>query len=106
MPKAKLTLSVSKEILDAAKRAAEKRHIPISRLVENFLAFFSRPVVYCFKCGEQFSVIDAKVCPKCGWLVCSKCGVCGCGLGEDTAAGLFHMRRVYEDLLAGRVKQS
>jgi len=106
MPKTKLTLSVSKEILDAAKMVAEKRHLSISRLVENFLAFFSQPVVYCFKCGEQFSVVDAKICPKCGWLTCPKCGICGCGLSEDTAAELFRMRQVYEDLLFGRVKQS
>jgi len=106
MPKAKLTLSITKEILDAAKLEAGKRHIPISRLVENFLAFFAKPQVYCFKCGEQFSVTDSKICPKCGWLMCSKCGICGCGLSEDTVAGLFHMRKVLEDLLGGRVKQS
>jgi len=106
MTKAKLTLSISQGILDAAKLEADKRHIPISRLVENFLDFFSKPQVYCFKCGERFSVTSAKICPKCGWIICSKCGSCGCGLSEDTVAGLFHMRKVLEDLLAGRVKQS
>jgi len=106
MPKTKLTLSISKEILKGAKLAAEKRHIPVSRLVENFLEFFANPKIYCFKCGEKFSAADTKVCPKCGWLVCPRCGACGCGLSEDTATALFYMRKVYEDLLIGRVKQS
>ncbi|MEM2111309.1 MAG: DUF6364 family protein [Candidatus Bathyarchaeia archaeon] len=104
MAKTKLTLSVNKEILAAAKLEADKRHIPVSRLVENFLAFLANPQIYCFKCGERFYVSDAKVCPKCGWLICTKCATCGCNLGADMAAGLFHMRKVYEDLLAGKVK--
>jgi hypothetical protein len=106
MPKTKLTLSIDKNILEAAKLAADQKHIPLSRLVENFLSFFAKPYVYCFKCGERFSVSDAKVCAKCGWLICPKCKACGCGLKEETAIGVFHMRKVYEDLLAGRVKQS
>jgi hypothetical protein len=106
MPKTKLTLSVSKEILEAAKLEADKRHIPVSRLVENFLAFLANPRIYCFKCGERFNVNGAKVCPKCGWLICPECTACGCNLSDDVATGLFHMRKVYEDLLAGKVKQN
>jgi len=104
MPKTKLTLSISKEILKVAKLAANKRHIPVSRLVENFLEFFANPEIYCFKCGEKFGVKEAKLCPKCGWIICPKCKVCGCGLSEETTVAVFHMRRTYEDLLAGRVK--
>jgi len=103
-PKAKLNITIDENILQDAKRVAEEKHIPISRLIENFLDFFAKPEVYCFKCGEKFCSIDAKLCPKCGWLVCPKCNVCRCGLDEDTAVAVFHMRRVYEDLLAGRVK--
>jgi hypothetical protein len=104
MLKTKLTLSIDKDVLEAAKRSADQKHIPLSRLVENFLAFFASPYVYCFKCGEKFNVTEAKVCAKCGWLICPECKVCGCGLKEETAIGIFHMRKVYEDLLAGRVK--
>jgi len=104
--KTKLTLTVNKSVLEEAKRVADRKHIPISRLVENFLAFFAKPEVYCFKCGERFSSTESELCPKCGWMICPKCQVCRCGLSEETAIAVFHMRRVYEDLLAGRVKQS
>jgi hypothetical protein len=106
MQKTKLTLSIGKHILEAAKLVANQRHIPLSRLVENFLSFFAKPYVYCFKCGEKFIVAEVNVCAKCGWLICPKCKACGCGLGEETAIAVFHMRKLYEDLLAGRVKQS
>ena len=102
--KTKLTLTVDKNILEKAKKVAEEKHIPISRLVENFLDFFAKPEVYCFKCGEKLSSVEAELCPKCGWMICPKCEVCRCGLSDETAVAVFHMRRVYEDLLAGRVK--
>ena len=104
MAKTKLTLTVDEEILNRAKETAEKKHIPLSRLIENFLDFFSAPYVYCFKCGAKFSSVEADLCAKCGWMKCPKCGVCRCDLEEDTAVAIFHMRRVYEDLLAGRIK--
>jgi len=102
----KLTVTVNKAILDEAKVIADQKHIPLSRLIENFLEFLSNPYVYCFKCGERFVSSNAKICVKCSWMVCPKCGACGCGLSDDTALAVFHMRRVYEDLLAGRVKKS
>lgn len=102
--KTKLTLSINEEILNEARRIAEEKRIPLSRAVENFLEFFAKPKVYCFKCGEKFYVDEAELCPKCGWLVCPKCKACRCGLNEETAIAVFHMRRVYEDLLTGRVK--
>ena len=102
--KTKLTLSINKEILNEAKEIAEEKHIPLSRAVENFLKFFAKPKVYCFKCGEKFYSTSAELCPKCGWLVCPKCKACRCGLNEETAVAVFHMRRVYEDLLTGRLK--
>jgi len=103
-PKVKLTITVDQDILRKAKDISSEKHVPLSRAIENFLRFFSNPEVYCFKCGEKFSVSDAELCPKCGWMVCPKCGVCRCGLSEETAVAVFHMRRVYEDLLVGRVK--
>jgi len=103
--KSKLTLSINQKILNEAKRIAEEKHIPLSGVVENFLEFFIKPWVYCFKCGEKFNVDEAGLCPKCGWLKCPKCGVCRCSLSEDVAVAVFHMRRVYEDLLSGRVKR-
>jgi predicted RNA-binding Zn-ribbon protein involved in translation (DUF1610 family) len=102
--KAKLTLSVDKKILNEAKKAAEQKHVPLSRVVENFLDFFSNPRVYCFKCGDRFDSSVAGLCPKCGWLICPKCKTCRCGLNEEIATSVFYMRRVYEDLLSGRVK--
>lgn len=103
-PKVKLTLTIDEAILDKSKRAASERRIPLSRLVENFLKFVSDPEVYCFKCGRKFNVLKAEICPKCGWLQCPECGACRCGLGEETAIAVFQMRRVYEELLGGRVK--
>lgn len=102
--KTKLTVTVDKGILDKVKKVAKEKGITISRAIGNFLDFFTNPEVYCFKCGEKFGSIDAELCPKCGWIVCPKCNACRCGLDEDTAVAIFHMRRVYEDLLAGRVK--
>ena len=104
MTKIKLTITIDKNILNSAKKVADQKHIPISRLIENFLKFFTDPWLYCFKCGEKFVSEEAKLCPKCGWLVCPKCGVCRCSLDEGTAVAVFHMRRVYEELLSGRVK--
>lgn len=102
--KARLTITVDREVLDKAKKLATEKHIPISGLIENFLEFFVNPRVYCFQCGEEFDSENAELCPKCGWMACTECGVCRCDLNEDTAIAVFHMRRVFEDLRAGRVK--
>ena len=104
-PKEKLTITIDKKVKEEAKRAAEEKHIPLSGLIQNFLEFFTNSWVYCFKCGEKFNVKDAEICPKCGWLKCPNCGACGCGLDEKTATAVYNMRKVYEDLLAGRVKK-
>ena len=104
MLKTKLTITVDKTILEAAKKAVHKKRVPLSRLVENFLKFLSSPTLYCFKCGAEFESEKAELCPKCGWLICPSCKACRCGLSEETAIAVFHMRRVYEDLLSGRVK--
>ncbi len=103
-PRSKLTLSVDGAIIRRAKEAARRKRIPISRLVENYLRFLSEPEVYCFGCGERFSTKKSSVCPKCGWLVHEKCGSCRCAINEDTASALFYMRKVYEELLGGRVE--
>ena len=103
-PKARLNITVDKDVLHKTRIVAREKHIPISRLVENFLRFFIDPGVYCFKCGEKFNSTKAKLCAKCGWMICPKCSVCRCGLNEETAIAVFHMRKVYEDLLTGRVK--
>jgi len=102
--KTKLTLSIDKKLIQNAKAEADKKHIPISRLIENFLEFFVRPHVYCFKCAEEFESTGAKVCPKCGWLICPKCQACRCALSEEGAVVAYHMRKVYEQLLGGRLK--
>lgn len=102
--KTKLTLSVDKSVLSKAKEEAENKNIPISRVVENFLDFFANPHVYCFGCGGKFTAKEVEVCAKCGWLICPKCKACRCKLSDEIAAAVFHMRKVYEDLLGGRIK--
>ncbi|MCD6458550.1 MAG: hypothetical protein B6U95_04180 [Thermofilum sp. ex4484_82] len=102
--KKKLTLTIDASIIEAAKKTAKKRNIPLSRLVENYLSFIAKPYVYCFSCGVKFYVDSAEVCPKCGWLICPECKACRCSLDENAAVSIFYMRRVYEDLLAGRLK--
>jgi len=102
----KLTVTIDAQVLQEAKKVASEKRVPVSRLIENFLEFVTNPEVYCFKCGERFDSSDSELCPKCGWMVCPKCGVCRCSLNEETAVAVFHMRRVFEDLLAGRVKAS
>ncbi len=102
--KTKLTITVDEDVVEEAKKTSDERRIPLSRAIENFLKFFTKPEVYCFKCGEKFDVTKTDVCPKCGWLICPKCRACRCGLDEETAASVFYMREVYEDLLGGRLK--
>ena len=102
--KTKLTITVDEDVVEEAKRISDEKHIPLSRAIENFLKFFTKPEVYCFKCGDKFDVTKTDVCPKCGWLICPKCKACRCKLSDEIAAAVFHMRKVYEDLLGGRVK--
>jgi hypothetical protein len=102
--KARLTVTVDKGVLKSAKEAAKRKRIPLSRLIETFLDFVAKPEVYCFKCGERFSSTETELCLKCGWMLCPKCNTCQCKLSEETAVAIFHMRKVYEELLAGRVK--
>lgn len=102
--KGKLTITIDTKVLVDAKTVARKKGIPISRAIENFLRFFSSPWVYCFKCGKRFYAKESKVCPKCGWLICPTCKACRCTLDENIATVAFYMRKVYEELLAGRVE--
>ena len=104
-PKGKLTTTIEKEILKKTREKCEEKHIKIAGVLENFLSFFTDPWVYCFNCGEKFYVREGELCAKCGWIKCPKCGSCRCGLDEKTAIAVYHMRRVYEDLLSGRVKR-
>lgn|GEM_PF-439186 len=103
--KERLTVTVDKSILEEAKKKARDKGIPVSRLVENFFSFFVNPRIYCFKCGRQFTAQESKLCPKCEWMLCPECDACRCELSEETVKAVYHMRRVYEDLLVGRVKQ-
>jgi hypothetical protein len=101
-----LNVTIDKDIKEKALAEAKKKNIPISRLIENFLQFFSNPKVYCYKCGEEFFSFNALICTKCGSMKCPKCSNCACDLSEETSKAIFHMRRVYEDLLVGRIKES
>ncbi|HID42524.1 MAG TPA: hypothetical protein EYP30_01905 [Archaeoglobaceae archaeon] len=103
--KERLTVTIDRSILEEAKEKARKKSLPVSRLIENFLTFFINPRIYCFKCGKKFSVSEAKLCPNCEWMICPECKACRCGLSEESIIAVYHMRRVYEDLLIGRIKQ-
>ena len=103
--KAKLTITVDKKILEKAKEKAREKGVTLSKIIENYLKFFINPKVYCFKCGEKFTAEEADLCPKCGWMICPNCKACRCKLEEEAAIAVFHMRRTYEELLAGRVKK-
>ena len=102
--KEKLNVTIDGKVKQRAIAEAKRKNIPVSRLIENFLEFFANPEVYCFECGEKIDSAKSAVCPKCGWLICRSCKACRCNLDEKTAVAVFHMRRVYEDLLTGRVK--
>lgn len=102
--KKKITINVSEEIDQKAEKVLEEKNIPKSRAIESFLQFIADPHVYCFSCSEKFFVNKASVCPKCSFVKCPKCGGCSCKLSEETSTAVFHMRRVYEDLIGGRVK--
>jgi len=101
--KTKLTLSVDRNLLKEAKSRAAKRHLTLSGLIDEFLAFFTRPQLYCFKCGGIYDVETSKVCPKCEWSICPRCQTCKCQLGEEASKVAFHMRKVYENLVGGRL---
>lgn len=100
----KLTLNIDKDILKDAKKVSEDKNTPLSRMVETYLKFVTDPLIWCFKCGEKFRANSADVCPKCSYLMCTKCEACGCKLDEQTAIAVFQMRKVYEHLLGGRLK--
>lgn len=101
-----LNVTIDKDIKEKAITEAEKKNIPLSRLIENFLDFFVNPKVYCYSCGQEFRSTEAQVCTKCASMKCPKCSSCACNLSEEAAKVIFHMRRVYEDLLVGRVKEN
>jgi hypothetical protein len=73
-------------------------------MVETYLKFLSDPHLWCFKCGEEFASSDADVCPKCSYIICTQCKACGCKLERESSVAAFHMRKVYEHLLGGRLK--
>jgi len=101
--KVKISATIDEDILEHSKRICDEKNIPLSRVIENFLRFFSNPWVYCFSCGKKFTISMAKTCHVCGWLVCPECGACRCSIPDNAAQALYFMRKVYEDLLMSRV---
>ena len=99
-----LNITIDGDVKEKAIAEAQKKNIPLSRLIENFLKFFVNPQVYCYGCGKEFQSSETLVCTKCSSMKCPVCGCCACSLSEETSKAIFYMRRVYEDLLAGRVK--
>lgn len=104
MPKTKLTLTVNPEIIAKAKEKAREHGTSISKLVENFLKFYTQPTVHCFNCGKKFDVTAAEICPKCGWFICPHCGACGCNLGEEARKVAYQMKKVYDELILNDIR--
>ncbi len=102
--KVKITDNVDKDVLQRAEKVLKEKNIPRSRAIESFLKFIADPHIYCFSCGEEFVVSKSTVCPKCSFVKCPKCKGCSCKLSDQTSTAVFHMRKVYEDLIGGRVK--
>lgn len=100
----KTTITLDPENVETAKKNCKKKQISLSRLIDNYLVFFNEPKLYCFNCGESFESGDADVCPQCSYVTCSHCDACGCDLSSETRQAIFYMRKVYEDLLSGRIK--
>jgi hypothetical protein len=36
----------------------------------------------CYACKTEIDSIGNELCPKCEWVICPKCGNCGCGYPE------------------------
>lgn len=102
--KIKITLNIDKNVIKKSEKILDEKNIPRSRAVESFLRYLADPHLYCFSCGEKFFVSDASVCSKCSFVKCVKCKSCSCKLTKNTSAAVFQMRRVYEDLVGGRIK--
>lgn len=102
--KVKVTLNIDDTILQKSEKVLQETNTPRSRAVESFLRYIADPHLYCFSCGEKFFVSKASVCPQCSFVKCIKCKACSCKLSKDTSAAVFHMRRVYEDLIGSRMK--
>lgn len=100
MPKRKLTLTISADVLEKAKKKARDTGLSLSRIVENALDYFSEPKVYCFSCGYKFSARETNICPKCGWYKCPKCGACACTLGDEETRVAFYMRKTLMEIFS------
>ena len=102
--KDRLTITIDSDTLKKFKKICKERHLTVSGVIQNFIEFFVNPQFYCFECGEPFDAEGAQPCPKCSWMICPNCGVCGCSLDEDIIKAIFQMRKTFEDLKMGRVK--
>jgi len=40
-------------------------------------------VTHCYNCKKGLTSKSGITCAKCGWIVCSYCGACGCGYSND-----------------------
>lgn len=102
--KIKVTIGIDEDVLKKSEKILSEKNIPRSRIIESFLSYISDPHVYCFSCDEKFFVSKADVCSKCSFVKCVKCKNCSCKLTEQASNAVFQMRKVYEDLIGGRVK--
>jgi predicted Zn-ribbon and HTH transcriptional regulator len=98
--KERLELTIDRNVKREAMKVASQGQL--SGLVENYLRFLISPTVRCFKCGKEFTSKQVEACPKCDWMKCKHCHVCGCWMNTETAAAMRHMRWVFEELIGGR----
>lgn len=103
--KSRLTVTVDQDILEEAKKITKEKRLPLSGIIENFLEYLIDPYVYCFNCGKKFHSKETDTCPKCTMMICPGCNTCSCDLDETTSQAIYQMKKVYEDLLKGRVNE-
>ena len=96
----KLTLTVEESVIESAKKKAKNQGVSLSKIVEKALEYYADPQVYCFKCGTKFRIDKSKVCTKCGWYICPKCGACACSLDNESAQVAFYMRKTLIEIFS------
>jgi hypothetical protein len=53
--------------------------------MQTYLASIPRRCTHCNRCSQDLdSFIENNQCIACGWIICSKCGSCGCGDTRNT----------------------
>lgn len=55
-----------------------QKHPGIDTLPQKVNLETSYRTAYCHSCRSYLDERYDEICPRCGWLICSTCGACGC----------------------------